>query len=183
MRCSYADSIMSLDIARKAAFLFGVLGGRVIFRLLAEHGYSDLALKMIIRENPPSYGNIICRGATALWEEFNNEDPPKGDENHHFWGDISAWFYRYPGGIRPNPTGEDVDRMDIAPCFVSQMNQVQAEYRMPAGWVRVCWHRQKAEILLHVEVPQPARGSIYLPEDWAFPDGSYRVIAKGMQNN
>ncbi len=35
----------------------GVLGGRVIFHVLTRFGYSDLAFKMITREDYPSYGN------------------------------------------------------------------------------------------------------------------------------
>ena len=65
----------------------GVLGGRVIFHVLSDFGYSDLAFHMITREDYPSYGNWIKRGATTLWENFL----PDGvsSMNHHFWGDIS----------------------------------------------------------------------------------------------
>ena len=164
--------LLELIAEKDDHFATGVLGGRVIFRVLAEHGHADLALKMIIREDAPSYGNLIKRGATSLWEEFNAEDPPRGDQNHHFWGDISAWFYRYLGGIRPNPTGEDVNRLDIAPCFVSQVNQVQADYKMPAGQVSVSWQRQGQTLTLSLEVPTQARGHIFLPEGWQFADGS-----------
>lgn len=63
----------------------GVLGGRVIFHVLSEYGYTDLALKMIIRLDYPSYGNWIERGATTLWENFNPEFV--NSPNHHFfWG-------------------------------------------------------------------------------------------------
>lgn len=48
MRCSYADSIMSLDIARKAAFLFGVLG-KETFRDFAQ-SLADSLLEAIRRE-------------------------------------------------------------------------------------------------------------------------------------
>lgn len=164
--------LLELIAEKDDHFATGVLGGRVIFRLLAEHGYADLALKMIIREDAPSYGNIIKRGATSLWEEFNPEDPARGDQNHHFWGDISAWFYRYLGGIRPNPTGEDVNRLDVAPCFVSQLNQAQADYKMPAGAVQVAWKREGSQVQLQVQVPEKAKGSILLPEGWQFADGS-----------
>ena len=44
----------------------GVLGARVIFHVLSKFGYTDLAFKMIAREDHPSYGNRIKRGATTL---------------------------------------------------------------------------------------------------------------------
>ena len=51
----------------------GVLGGRVLFHVLTEFGYSDLAFSMITRPDYPSYGNWIARGATTLWEVFQPE--------------------------------------------------------------------------------------------------------------
>ena len=50
-----------------------MLGGRVIYRVLAENGYIDLAYNMIVRPDYPSYGNWIKRGATTLWEGFYPE--------------------------------------------------------------------------------------------------------------
>ena len=67
----------------------GVLGGRVIFRVLCDYGYEDLAIKMIARLDPPSYGVMIADGLTTLAE---NVREPYGSRNHHFWGDISALF-------------------------------------------------------------------------------------------
>lgn len=43
-------------------FYTGVLGGRVIYRVLAENGHVDLAYNMIVRPDYPSYGNWIKRG-------------------------------------------------------------------------------------------------------------------------
>lgn len=147
-------------------FACGILGARVMFRVLAEHGQAELALKMIIREDGPSYGMAIARGATALYEEYADVMPPRGDQNHHMWGDISAWFYRYLAGIRPvSPT-----KTDIIPCFVPQVDKVEAEYRMPVGTVRVSLH--KTEGVLSLEVPEGAEGSIILPEGYSFSDGS-----------
>ena len=173
--------LLELIEEKDGHFATGVLGGRVLFRLLAENGYADLALSMIIREDAPSFGNLICRGATTLWEEFNHEEPPRGDENHHFWGDISAWFYRYLGGIRPNPDGRDVDRLDIAPCFVSQVGSARAQYRMPLGQVQVQWQRCGSAIELKVDVPEGAKGAIALPQGWRFADGSTQIPLRSGQ--
>ena len=62
----------------------GVLGGRVIYRVLAENGYVDLAYNMIVCPDYPSYGNWIKRGATTLWEGFHPEGGRVLSLNHHF---------------------------------------------------------------------------------------------------
>lgn len=85
----------------------GVLGGRVLFHVLTDFGYSDLAFSMITRPDYPSYGNWIARGATTLWELFQPEGSDRiGSLNHHFWGDISSWFTQALSGIRMAPHGE-----------------------------------------------------------------------------
>ena len=142
-----------------------------MFRLLAEHGQADLALKMIVREDGHSYGAAVVRGVTALYEEYADAVPPRGDENHHMWGDISAWFYRYLAGIRPNDGNEAPDRMDIAPCFVQKVNRVDAQSRMPCGTVSVGLQKDSTKAVLTLSVPTAAKGRILAPVGWQFADG------------
>ena len=158
-------------------FACGILGARVLFRLLAEHGEAELALKLIVREDGPSYGAGIVFGSTCLWEEYANVTPPRGDENHHMWGDISAWFYRYLAGIRLRSATE----VDIAPCFVASVNEVTASHRMPVGEVKVQLQKRGGAAALILEVPDAAKGRILLPKGWQFADGAgEKVLQSGV---
>lgn len=130
----------------------GVLGARVIFRVLAEHGYADLALHMISRPEFPSYGNWMEQGATTLWEVFLECE--YSSMNHHFWGDVSAWFYLYLAGIRISTTKEGVRQVTIQPCFVKDVNYVKASLLLPEGKVSVKWQRTKDGIDLSVNMPE-----------------------------
>ena len=44
----------------------GVLGMRVIFDVLADFGYADLAYRMITRTDYPSYGEWVARGERCV---------------------------------------------------------------------------------------------------------------------
>lgn len=130
----------------------GVLGGRVIFHVLSKYGYSDLAFKMITRPDYPSYGNWIERGATTLWENF---DPDFVDSpNHHFWGDISAWFIKTLGGIQVNPTGNNPNEVIIKPHFIEALDYVMASHILPQGEVSVKWTRKGKNIEVVIKKPQ-----------------------------
>ena len=149
----------------------GVLGGKVIYRVLAENGYVDLAYKMITRPDYPSYGNWIARGATTLWEAFHPENGRILSLNHHFWGDVSAWFYIYLAGMKINPTCRDTTEVDIKPCFAEALSEVSAYHDMPDGKISVSWNRNGGKITLAIEAAEKLHGKIGLPAGYAFEDG------------
>ena len=165
----------------------GVLGGKVIYRVLAENGYVDLAYKMITRPDYPSYGNWIARGATTLWEAFYPENGRILSLNHHFWGDVSAWFYIYLAGMKINPTCRDTTEVDIKPCFAEALSEVSAYHDMPDGKISVSWNRNGSKITLAIEAAEKLHGKIGLPAGYVFEDGdtekelksgNYTVIRK-----
>lgn len=148
----------------------GVLGGRVIFHVLSQFGYSDLAYKMITRPDFPSYGYWLEQGATTLWEAFLEDEILS--LNHHFWGDISAWFIKCIAGIRFNPTGKNIYEVHIKPAFLSKLSQAQGYYTAPAGKIVSAWERKGDELKLFVEVPRQIRATVFLEEGYTFQDGS-----------
>lgn len=162
-------------------FKTGVLGGRVIYRVLAENGEVDLAYNMIVRPDYPSYGNWVKRGATTLWEAFHPENGPVLSLNHHFWGDISAWFYTYLSGMRINPTGKDVTNVNIMPLFPEKLNSVSAYHDLRDGRISVAWERTSDQsITLKIEAAEKLHGKIVLPEGFTFSDGSKeKTLASG----
>ncbi len=158
----------------------GVLGGRVIFHVLAKFGYSNLAYEMITRPDYPSYGNLIQRGATSLWEQFYETDKGVSSMNHHFWGDISSWFMQYPAGIRVNPTGNDVNQVNIAPCFIDTLTHAQAWHNAPAGRIESSWVRDNEKITLTIKIPEEISGRIILESGYSFEDSrSFKKLASG----
>ena len=186
------DVLLQLIHDNDDHFDVGVLGGRIIFRLLADNGYDELAYEMITRPDFPSYGNWIARGATSLWESFY---PTEGCHqmtridscNHAFWGDVSAWFYIYLAGIRVNPTCTDCSNVDIKPCFVGKLEFVKADYETPVGKIAVDWKRENNGILLKIEAAEDVHGVISLPVGYVFEDastekelasGEYRITKK-----
>ena len=158
----------------------GVLGSRVIFNLLADNGYTDLAYNMITRPENPSYGYWIANGATSLHEEFKPDGVLPTSLNHHFWGFVSAWFYTYLAGIRFNPYRHDVSNVDIKPCFVEKLGSVKAHHITPCGKISVQWDRVEGGISLIVRADSHLHGIIALPDGYSFADGgNQKPLASG----
>jgi len=156
----------------------GVLGARVIFRVLSEFGRTDLAYEMIVTERYPSYGFWMRNGATSLWENFHPIGENPSSHNHHFWGDVSAWMIEFLAGIRVNPDGDNVNRVNIQPRFINALDHAAAHHTAPAGEIKVEWKRDGDAIVLSLVYPDACRGRILLESGWQFADGSGRKAAK-----
>lgn len=148
----------------------GVLGGRVIFHVLSIYGHSDLAFKMITRTDYPSYGNWVVRGATTLWESFWENSFES--MNHHFWGDISAWFIKRIAGIQLNPDGNNISKLMIKPSFIIALDNAEAYHISPLGKIASSWKRVDQNIMLTLEIPTEMKTIISLEKGYVFEDGT-----------
>ncbi len=45
---------------------------------------------------------MIDRGATSIWETWQESDNTYSN-SHPMFGTVTEWYYRWLGGIRPNP--------------------------------------------------------------------------------
>lgn len=154
----------------------GCIGIRPLFHVLSEFGYSELAWRLIVGPEFPSYGHwILEEDCTALFEAFQRKDETPNSKNHHFFGDISGWFYRELAGIKIDPYEESYMTAEISPQFLETLSFVRAEHRHPSGLIRSAWQRQGDGIELAIEVPAAMKCLIRLPEGWVFEDTRMNV--------
>ena len=81
----------------------GVLGIQHLMRGLTEYGRKDLAFKIVTNETYPSWGYMINKGATTIWELWNGDtaDPAMNSANHvMLLGDLLIWYYEDLAGIK-----------------------------------------------------------------------------------
>lgn len=123
----------------------GVLGGRVIFHTLAENGEIDTAIKMLTNPTAPSYAQWVNDGDTTLCEGFYEYDG-LSSHNHHFWGNISAFFMEQICGIKPM-----ADKIIIDPHFPSDMSFARAEFDSVFGKIKAEWERLDGKISFNID--------------------------------
>ncbi len=131
----------------------GILGLRVLFHVLADMGEAALAYRLIAQEKFPSYGYMMARGATTLWETFHDFDGPSPSLNHHFFGDVLSWLLQNAVGIRPCPDGNGADTVLISPAPIPALSHAEGYYDAPAGRISVAWVRAGSRIRLSYSVP------------------------------
>ena len=153
--------LLDMIDATNGHFDGGIFGSRSIFRLLAEHGYAPLAFDMISRTDGPSFGEWVAQGATSMYENFGSPQ----SRNHHFFGDISAFFIKHIAGINYS-CFDGVPYAVISPAFIPELDFARGE----TCGVRAEWRRKGGRIYLTV-APGDAKGKIVL-QSGTFVDGT-----------
>ena len=138
---------------------FGILGSKYIPRVLADYGYADDAFEIITQKEFPGWGWTVAQGATTLWENWNG----KGSQNHIMFGDISAWMYKYLGGIKPQEATPGFSKFVIEPCFVQKLDWIKASYQSPYGVIQSSWQRKEGKIECSFAIPAGSSADIILP--------------------
>ncbi len=137
----------------------GALGGRYLFDVLASHGDVDLALDMMLNEDFPSFLYWINLGSSTLHEAFyeykeDYDGIKRKDDydyivsfNHHFWGSISAFFYKNLAGINV----VNYNTVTVSPKFPKNINFVKSTYNKNGNKLEVLWERKQGKITLKIK--------------------------------
>ena len=160
-------------------FTTGVLGARVLFRVLSSMGEGDLAYKLITQPKYPSYREHILRGVRTLAEGFyelseglKRKDGKKQDSfNHHFWGDVSAWFITCVAGIQVNPDFYALDEVTICPNFISDLTFAEGKVGHRNGDIVCRWDRlENGDVQVLVTLPKGVNGTMVAPNGYFCDD-------------
>jgi alpha-L-rhamnosidase len=86
-----------------------------------------------------------------------------GSQNHHFLGEVDAWFVRGVAGIRQAPGSVGYRSLEIAPAPVGDLTHASAGYQTPLGTVSSSWTKSAHGFRLDVTVPPGATATVHLP--------------------
>ena len=87
-------------------------------RVLSDNGRPDLAFTLATQTTYPSWGYMISKGATTMWELWNGDTAGSGMNSRNIVmlnGDLNIWLYEYLGGIRPDPEAPGFKKIIIKP--------------------------------------------------------------------
>ncbi|MDK1032131.1 MAG: alpha-L-rhamnosidase C-terminal domain-containing protein, partial [Planctomycetia bacterium] len=138
----------------------GIFGTPTMLDVLADHGHADVAYRMLTKTTYPSYGYMVVRGATTIWENWAEA---VGSHCHPMYGSVSAWFYRHLAGIGVSPEGPGFKKFVIRPRVVGDLTSVSASLATVRGPVAVEWRHRGDEFDICVTIPAGSSAAIYIP--------------------
>ncbi|MDR2234411.1 MAG: glycoside hydrolase family 78 protein, partial [Tannerella sp.] len=141
----------------------GLLGTKAILNALSENGYADLAFTVASQRDFPSWGWWIVNGATTLYENWPIDATRDLSMNHIMFGEVSAWFYKALGGIKPDPNQPGFKNIILRPHFVSGLTHVNVSHQSPYGEIVSKWEKIKKTVTYSVTVPPNSTADLYLP--------------------
>lgn len=175
MKARVAENLKNRVIADNNHIDVGLLGTKAILNALSENGYADMAYSLASEETFPSWGYWVANGATTFLENWPLKTNTDISRNHIMFGEISAWFYKALGGIKPDPDQPGFKNVILEPHFVQGLNQFEARHTGPYGEIVSSWKREGGKILYHVVIPPNSTATLRLE------NGNVMKLAAGAQ--
>lgn len=168
----------------------GFVGTPLLLPVLSRFGRSDVARKILLQKDYPSWLYSVINGATTIWERWNGYTHENGfapasmnSFNHYALGAVEEWMTAYLGGIRPLSPG--YKKFLIAPEPGEGVTSANTELLSPVGKIACRWKIRGERLMIDVEVPNDGRGSLKIPAAFhsvqpvagILPPGRHRIEA------
>jgi alpha-L-rhamnosidase len=149
----------------------GFLGTPYICHVLSDHGYPDIAYKLLLQETYPSWLYPVKMGATTIWERWDGirtdgsfEEASMNSFNHYAYGAIGDWMYRVIGGINPDEEQSGYKHIIIHPRPGGNLEYAKTSYQSGYGEIRTSWNIEGDIFRLRVVIPVNTTASVILPQ-------------------
>ncbi len=150
----------------------GFLGTPYICHALSENGRLDLAYKLLLNEDYPSWLYPLSKGATTIWEHWDGIKPDgtmwsddMNSLNHYAYGAIADWIVSVVAGIdsEAGPGGAGYRRSVVRPRPGGGLTRASAAQKTPYGTLSSAWTLDGTRLTLEVTVPHNTAATVVLP--------------------
>jgi alpha-L-rhamnosidase len=149
-------------VARKGHIWAGITGGAFLLKTLLEADRADLIYEMASKQDYPSWGDMLVRGATTFWESWEDDGHSKLHSSY-----LHIGYLFLPGlvGIRPDPDAPGYQSFVIKPAVLSDkgLTWVKGSLATAHGEIASEWKVEDGRLRLNVTVPPNTTARLYLP--------------------
>jgi alpha-L-rhamnosidase len=164
----------------------GFVGTPLIQHALTRTGHLDVAGRLLLQTELPSWLYPVHMGATTIWERWDSLLPDgrvnPGDMtsfNHYAFGAIADWLHRTVAGLAPAAPG--YRELVVAPRPLPGLEWAEAVHETPYGRASVRWEVDGPNVVVRAVIPPNTSAKVQLPEhaptvagpgrhEWTIPD-------------
>jgi alpha-L-rhamnosidase len=159
----------------------GLTGMQWFMQVLTDIGHPEVAYTVATRTNRPSWGYMLSKGGSSVWERWDQDtrDPGMNGESQMILaGNLVAWMYQTLAGINYDPAQPGFKHIILRPRPVGDLSFVSASHHSLYGVVSSSWRREAGKFTLQVTVPPNTTATIYVPAA-----NAARVLESGQSAN
>lgn len=152
----------------------GFTGASMACQVLCDHGFADLAYKLLTREDFPGWLNEVNLGATTIWERWNSlladgsvSGTGMNSLNHYAYGSVVEFLYAHAGGLKPLTPG--FQKASVRPYINHRLPGMSVKYDSPFGQYSIDW-KINADNQVRMLLAVPMDCQAYLPFDDIRPE-------------
>ncbi len=140
----------------------GIFGTKYVLETLSEHISPDTVFAIVNSTEYPGWGFMIDNGATTIWETWKESDNTFSN-NHPMFGTVTEWYYRWLGGIRPDPEHPGLEEFTLAPSTPEGLKSVNSTYQSPYGPIVSNWEQLQPDTYQYeITVPNSSTANVTL---------------------
>ena len=143
----------------------GFVGTPHLNPALSAGGRSDIAYKLLLNKNYPSWLYPITQGATTMWERWNSYTRESGfgdanmnSFNHYAYGAVGQWLYKDVGGLWHAAPG--YSKILFAPSPTESLSSVSVWHETPYGRASSSWTLAGGVFDWAIEIPPNSEGVV-----------------------
>ena len=132
----------------------GFFGTQYLFEVLSSRGMAALAGDVATHEGFPGYFHIMGRGATTLWESFDEDECRNHYSNcHPMFGSVEQWLLRYVLGLCVTEDVIGCDKVRLSPHAVAGVTWASGWLDTPKGRLSVSWKLENGKMIVEKSIP------------------------------
>ena len=169
LRDAAATRLVELVRAAGTHLRTGFLSTGDLLPVLSDTGHADVAYELLFQRTAPSWLNMIDRGATTIWEDWEGIDElglAHESLNHYSKGAVIRFLHTHTLGLRQEPGSVAWESMVVEPVPGPVAHVGSGSHESPQGTIRVAWWIEGAELHISAELPAATSARI------VFPDGT-----------
>ncbi|MCR4587836.1 MAG: glycoside hydrolase family 78 protein [Lachnospiraceae bacterium] len=142
----------------------GFVGTPYLLHVLTRYGHEDLAWKLFLRTEYPSWLYPVTKGATTIWEHWDGirEDgsfwsKDMNSFNHYAYGSVADWLYEQAAGITHGEDAAGFSSVIYEPHPCKELGWMDTRLETRQGTIRSYWCVKEDVVQLVLETPVPSK--------------------------
>jgi alpha-L-rhamnosidase len=171
LRSAAAQKLVDKIEANHGRLATGFLGTPYLLEALTDTGHADVAYRLLLSTEYPSWGYLVEHGATTMWERWNGDqmraDPSMNSYNHYAYGAVADWIYRCAAGIDTTVTDPGFHTIHLHPHFDRGLGSLELEYQSNYGPIRSTWSAGGTDAVWKITLPPNTKGVLPISSEMA----------------